>query len=131
MPGTLVHHIEKYPSGGGIICTKAGTHSVITRRIGSKVIIKLPSAGQEVALDENCYATVGKVSNTNHYTINLMCPQRLRWLGFRPLSGLKKKKDGYCGRKIHPPKPMKIYDTRLEEVKYEVSQPIHILADYD
>lgn len=114
------------------MCLAAGTHAEILRRIGTKVIVKLEGGrnGLEIAIDENCYATVGKVSNTNHYTVNLCCPQRLRWKSMRPMSGLKKKKDGYCGRKVRPPKPLQIYDMRLEEVKTEAVQPIHILTDY-
>lgn len=130
MPGTLIHHIEKYPDHGATICLAAGTHAVIVRRIGSKIIVKLPNHGQEVALDEKCYVTVGKVSNTNHYTINRLCPQRQRWKGIRPASGLKKKKDGYCGRKVRPPKPLMVFDIRLEDIKMEAMQPIHILTDY-
>jgi len=132
MPGTLIHHVEKHPNEGATICTAAGTHCEIIRKIGSKVICKLinQSVGHEFALDENCYVTVGKVSNTNNYTINRACPQRQRWKSIRPASGLKKKKDGYCGRKAHPPKPLRIFDTRLEEVKFETVLPVHILTDY-
>lgn len=130
MPGTLIHHIEKYPGAGATMCLAAGTHAAIVRRIGSKVIVKLPQDNREAAFDEKCYVTVGKVSNTNHYTVNRLCPQRQRWKGIRPASGLKKKKDGYCGRKVHPPKPLKVFDVRLEHIKMETMQPIHILTDY-
>lgn len=132
MPGSLIHHIEKYPNDGATICTAAGAHAQIIRRIGSKIIIKSinNTKGMEFALDEHCYVTVGKVSNTNHYTVNRACPQRQRWKGIHPASGLKKKKDGYCGRKVRPPVPLKIFDTRLEEIKTEAVLPIHILTDY-
>lgn len=131
MPGSLIHHIEKYPDHGATVCIQAGTHAKILRRVGSKVIVKLPNKGQEIALDEKCFCTVGKVSNTNNYLVNRLCPQRQRWKGIRPASGLKKKKDGYCGRKIRPPKPLQIFDMRLEEIKIDVTQPIHILQDYN
>lgn len=131
MPGTLIHHIEKYPNYGATLCTAAGTHAEILRKVGSKVIIKIQNRRPiDLALDENCYVTVGKVSNTNHYTVNLLCPQRLRWKSFKQASGLTKKKDGYCGRKNWAPKKLKVLDMRLEEIKTDTSLPIHILTDY-
>lgn len=84
MPGTLIHHMEKYPGHGATMCIQAGAHATILRRIGSKVIVKLPNKGQEVAFDEKCFCTVGKVSNTNNYLVNRLCPQRQRWKGIRP-----------------------------------------------
>ena len=39
-------------------------------------------------------ATVGHVSNEDHNTKHIGSPNRLRWLGFRPRSGLWHRKDG-------------------------------------
>ena len=110
-PGTLVHNLEKYPGEGGYFARAAGTSCEIVRRMGSNVVIKAPS-GSEFALNERCMAAIGKVSNPDHYTINRTCPQRSRWLGYRPRSGCHHKKDGYCGRKLRPPKPLKIIDAK-------------------
>ena len=128
-PGTLVHNIEKTVGGNEYFGQYAGAHATVGRRIGNMIVVKLPSK-RDVALDERCMAVVGKASNTEHHLRNKLCPQRNRWLGNRPHSGLWHRKDGYCGRKLHPPKPLLyIYSEAKREVKDpEVPVP-HILAD--
>lgn len=49
----------------------------------------------------------GRLSNVEHGNTPIGSPQRNRWLGNRPRSGLWKRKDGRHGRKIKPPKPVK------------------------
>lgn len=55
-------------------------------------------------LDERCMVVVGRVSNLAHGSTPIGSPNRLRELGKRPRSGMWHRKDGYCGRKIKPPK---------------------------
>lgn len=49
----------------------------------------------------------GRLSNVDHGTTPIGSPQRNRWLGNRPRSGLWQRKSGRHGRKIKPPKPVK------------------------
>lgn len=128
-PGTLVHNIEKTVGGNEYFSQYAGAHSVVGRRIGNMIVVKLPSK-KEVALDERCMATVGKASNTEFHLRNKLCPQRQRWLGNRPVSGLWHRKDGYCGKKLHPPKPLQfIYSESKKEILGSAIPDIHILDD--
>lgn len=53
-------------------------------------------------------------------------PVERRDLGFRPRSGLWQRKDGYCGRKIHPPKPIKVINAASNEPKKEVPKKIKL-----
>lgn len=117
--GTLLHNIEVEPGVGGKFCIAAGTCAELIKRIAKKVIIKLPN-NSEICVDQHCKAVVGRMSNPYHYTIDRKCAQKSRMLGIRPRSGLWHRKDGYCGRKVHPPKPLKDYTiTSLTEKKSE------------
>ena len=62
--------------------------------------------------------------------VNNLCRQRMRWKGVLPRSGLFKKKDGYCGFKNRPPKPLKVFDMKRKEESAKVFQPIHMLVDW-
>lgn len=100
---TVIHNIEDRPGSGAIFCRAAGASAQIIKKMDNKCLIQLADKRQ-VLLDEKCMVVVGKVSNVNHGSIPVGSPNRLRWLGKRPRSGLWHRKDGYCGRKIHPPK---------------------------
>ncbi|XP_015783657.1 39S ribosomal protein L2, mitochondrial [Tetranychus urticae] len=108
-PGTLIHRIEIVPGQGARLAIAAGTSGEILRRAGKKIIIRIPN-GQEIGIDEWCMASVGRVSNPNHYTVNTACTERRFWKGKRQNKGVKMRKDGYCGRKLRPPKPLRIVD---------------------
>lgn len=130
IPGTIVHNIEKQPGDTNDefrFCIAAGTHATIHRRLGDTVTIKLTN-GREITLNERCMVTVGKVSNPNHYTVNILVPQRLRWKGIRPASGLWHRKDGYCGFKNRKPKPLILTELKPKKVKTEY-QALHLLND--
>ncbi|XP_054721105.1 39S ribosomal protein L2, mitochondrial-like [Uloborus diversus] len=118
--GTLVHSIEAEPGSGGKFCRAAGSSAQFLRKLDNKCLVQLPSKRQ-ILIHEKCMVVVGRVSNINHGSIPIGSPNRLRWLGKRPVSGLWHRKDGYCGRKIHPPKP--ILDLLAErEEKPEIFQ---------
>ncbi|GFT10192.1 39S ribosomal protein L2, mitochondrial [Nephila pilipes] len=112
--GTLIHNIEYTPGGGGMCCKAAGTSAQYIRKLDDKCIVQLPSKRQ-MLLDEKCMVVIGRVSNIDHGSIPIGSPNRLRWLGKRPRSGLWHRKDGYCGRKIRAPKS--ILDTFAEREK--------------
>nr|CAG4642773.1 EOG090X0COM [Evadne anonyx] len=109
--GTVICCVEKYPGEGGSIAVSAGSRALITRKVGSRTVVQLPSK-QELSLKQECMATVGQVSNIEHSSIPIGSAQRLRWLGYRPRSGLWTRKDGRYGRKIRPLPPVKVIDTR-------------------
>ncbi|XP_026493098.1 large ribosomal subunit protein uL2m [Vanessa tameamea] len=104
--GTLVHCIEKEPGQGGLYVHAAGTYGTILRKQDDRVIVQMPSK-RPFSFSQYCMAVVGRLSNIEHGTTPIGSPQRNRWLGNRPRSGLWRRKDGRHGRKIKPPKPVK------------------------
>ncbi|XP_072938504.1 large ribosomal subunit protein uL2m [Epargyreus clarus] len=104
--GTIVHCIERDPGRGGLYIHAAGTSGTIMRRQDDRVIVQMPSK-RLFSFDQHCMAVVGRLSNVLHGDTPIGSPQRNRWLGNRPRSGLWKRKDGRHGRKIKPPKPVK------------------------
>lgn len=82
-PGTLIHNIELKPGKGGQIVRSAGAYAEIIAKEGNSVQIKLPSS-EIRAFSENCYATIGQVSNPEHMNIVIGSAGRSRWLGIRP-----------------------------------------------
>ncbi|KAL0870607.1 hypothetical protein ABMA27_005567 [Loxostege sticticalis] len=104
--GTLVHCIEKEPGCGGLYIHAAGTSGTILRKVDDRVIVQMPSK-HTFSFSQYCMAVVGRLSNVEHGNTPIGSPQRNRWLGNRPRSGLWKRKDGRHGRKIKPPKPVK------------------------
>lgn len=111
--GTCVHMIEIEPGAGAKFCLAAGSFAEIVKRSPDSVTIKLPHQ-DTYKLDPRCMVVVGQLSNVGHEHVQLWCPQRNRWLGKRPRSGQWHRKDGYCGRKIRPPK---FIDVTLEALQ--------------
>lgn len=105
--GTVVHCIEKEPGQGGLYVHAAGTSATILRKQDDRIIVQMPSK-RLFSFDQHCMCVVGRLSNVDHGTTPIGSPQRNRWLGNRPRSGLWKRKDGRHGRKIRPPKPVKV-----------------------
>jgi len=81
--GTYVHNIEMKPKKGGQIARSAGTAVQIMAKEGRYATLKMPSGEMRSILDE-CYATIGEVSNRTHENISLGKAGRNRWLGRRP-----------------------------------------------
>ncbi|KAF9422490.1 hypothetical protein HW555_001888 [Spodoptera exigua] len=104
--GTIVHNIEKVPGEGALYIHAAGTFGTILRRQDDRIIVQMPSK-RLFSFDQHCMAVVGRVSNVDHGDTPIGSPQRNRWLGNRPRSGLWQRKSGRHGRKIKPPKPVK------------------------
>ncbi|XP_049872135.1 39S ribosomal protein L2, mitochondrial [Pectinophora gossypiella] len=104
--GTIVHCIEKEPGQGGLYIHAAGTFGTILRKQDDRIIVQMPSK-RLFSFDQHCVAVVGRLSNVDHGDTPIGSPQRNRWLGNRPRSGLWHRKDGRHGRKIRPPKPVK------------------------
>lgn len=115
--GASVHLIETVPGAGAKLCLVAGASAQITKRSVDSSTIKL-AHGDQVKIESTCMAVVGQCSNVGNADVQLWCPQRRRWLGKRPRSGQWHRKDGWCGRKIHPPKLIDATMAALRE-KYQ------------
>ncbi|HQO74015.1 MAG TPA: 50S ribosomal protein L2 [Candidatus Marinimicrobia bacterium] len=81
--GTFVHNIEMRPKKGGQIARGAGTAAQIMAKEGKYVTLKMPS-GEIRLINEECYATIGVVSNKDHENISIGKAGRSRWMGRRP-----------------------------------------------
>ncbi len=81
--GTIVHNIELYPGRGGMIARSAGTYAQLVAREGKYAILKMPS-GEIRKVLTSCKATVGQVSNPEHFLEKVGKAGRTRWRGRRP-----------------------------------------------
>jgi large subunit ribosomal protein L2 len=81
--GTEVHNVELFPGRGGQIVRAAGTCAKILARDKNFVVLRLSS--KEIRLfPQECFATIGKLSNSEIYNVVLGKAGRKRWLGIRP-----------------------------------------------
>jgi len=81
--GTVVHNIELKPGAGAKLIRSAGSSAQITAREGNYAQLKLKS-GEIRLIHINCYATVGKVGNSEHELITIGKAGRNRHRGKRP-----------------------------------------------
>ena len=81
--GTTVHNVEMTPGRGAQMIRSAGSHATLANREGGYALIKLAS-GEIRRINEECYATVGQVGNTDHMNVSSGKAGRSRWLGRRP-----------------------------------------------
>ena len=81
--GTIVHNIEMKPGKGGQIARSAGSYAQFIGRDGGYAQLRL-SSGELRVVPQDCWATVGAVSNPDHSNINLGKAGRNRNLGIRP-----------------------------------------------
>jgi len=83
--GTFIHNVELRPGKGGQMARSAGASIQIVAKEKGKVQIKLPS-GRVISLSQDCYATIGVVSNVDHENVSYGKAGRMRWIGIRPQS---------------------------------------------
>jgi large subunit ribosomal protein L2 len=83
--GTLIHNVELKVGKGGQIIRSAGTYGQLMAKEGKYAHIKLPS-GEVRLVFQDCYATIGQVSNIEHENISFGKAGRSRWLGWRPVT---------------------------------------------
>lgn len=81
--GTMVHNIEMKAGKGGQLARSAGSSAQLVGRVEGYAQLKLPS-GEMRRVREECFATIGSVSNSDHFNIDLGKAGRKRWLGVRP-----------------------------------------------
>ncbi len=83
--GLFIHNIELKHGKGGQLARSAGVNCQLLAVEGKYAHIKMPS-GEIRMVNNNCYATIGTVSNTEHNNILWGKAGRLRWKGIRPQS---------------------------------------------
>ncbi len=81
--GTIVHNIEMKPGKGGQLARSAGTYGQFVGRDGGNAQIRL-SSGELRMVRQECFATVGAVSNPDHGNQNFGKAGRTRHRGKRP-----------------------------------------------
>ena len=122
--GTINHNVELKPKKGAQMIRSAGSFGQLVAKEGKYAQIKLPSNEVRMVLLE-CAATVGQISNPDHFNISLGKAGKTRWRGKKskvrgvamnpvdhPLGGGEGKSSG--GRHPCTPwgKPTKGYRTR-------------------
>ncbi len=81
--GVSIHNIEMRENKGGQLARSAGAEVQLMAKEGKFAMLKLPS-GEVRKVPLRCYATLGQVSNTDHFNISIGKAGRSRWLGRRP-----------------------------------------------
>lgn len=81
--GTFVYNIEIKPHSGAKIARSAGVFAQVTANEAGYTFIKMPST-EVRKIKEEAYATIGQVSNDEHWLVNSGKAGRSRWLGIRP-----------------------------------------------
>ena len=83
--GLPIHNIEIIPGKGAQMVRTAGGSATLMSREEGYAQIRLPS-GEIRRVNENCYATIGQVSNAEHENVVLGKAGRSRHLGIRPIN---------------------------------------------
>jgi large subunit ribosomal protein L2 len=83
--GLPIHAIEMVPGAGAQMVRSAGGSATLMSRDEGYAQIRLPS-GEIRRVNENCYATIGQVGNTEHENVVLGKAGRSRHLGIRPVN---------------------------------------------
>ena len=81
--GSSIHNVELTPGRGGQIIRSAGSVAILASRESGYALVKLAS-GEIRRINENCFATLGQVGNTDHMNVSSGKAGRTRWLGRRP-----------------------------------------------
>jgi large subunit ribosomal protein L2 len=81
--GTFVYNIELKPQGGAKIARSAGIFAQVVANDSGSTMIKMPSS-EIRKVSENCFASIGEVSNDEYILQNIGSAGRNRRLGIRP-----------------------------------------------
>lgn len=81
--GSVIHNIELQPGKGAKIVRSAGLSARLVARGDGYATVRFPS-GEARLIKEECRATFGVVSNSEHNLRVLGKAGRSRWLGIRP-----------------------------------------------
>lgn len=81
--GSTVHNIEVQPGRGGQLVRSAGMSAQLMARSAGYATLRMPS-GEVRMINEECRATFGTVSNSEHNLRVEGKAGRMRWKGIRP-----------------------------------------------
>lgn len=81
--GTYIYNVELRPQGGAKLIRSAGSYAEVVAHDEGYAQIKMPSTEVRKVLD-TAWASVGAVSNDEHYLVNIGKAGRARWKGIRP-----------------------------------------------
>lgn len=81
--GTLIHNVELKIGKGGQLIRGGGGYGRIMAKEGKYAHVRLPS-GEVRLVHQECYATIGQLSNIEHDNISIGKAGRSRWMGKRP-----------------------------------------------
>lgn len=81
--GLPIHNIELMVGKGGQLARSAGTAVIVQSKEGGFVNVLLPS-GEIRRISENCFATIGQVSNQDWKNVSIGKAGRNRHRGIRP-----------------------------------------------
>lgn len=81
--GSVVHNIEMVPGKGAKMVRSAGLSAQLMARSGGYATLRMPS-GEVRMVNEECKATFGTVSNSEHNLRVEGKAGRMRWKGVRP-----------------------------------------------
>src|SRR2546423_13350424 len=83
--GLPIHNLEIIPGRGAQMVRSAGGAATLMSRDEGYAVIRLPS-GEIRRFNENCYATIGQIGNTEHENVVLGKAGRSRHRGIRPIN---------------------------------------------
>jgi large subunit ribosomal protein L2 len=83
--GTTVCCVELDPGRGAKIARSAGNGAIVAAKDAGSVHLKMPS-GEVRLVKDNCYATIGRIGNADHFNVDLGKAGRSRYLGRKPKS---------------------------------------------
>jgi large subunit ribosomal protein L2 len=83
--GMPIHNLEIIPGRGAQMVRTAGGAATLMSRDEGYAQIRLPS-GEIRRINENCYATIGQVGNSEHENVILGKAGRSRHRGIRPIN---------------------------------------------
>ena len=81
--GVQIHNIEMHPKKGGQLVRSARGVAQLVAKEGDFVTVRLPS-GEVRLLNNQCWATIGQVGNSEVMNLSMGKAGRSRWLGKRP-----------------------------------------------
>lgn len=81
--GSTICNIELIPGKGGKLVRSAGLSAQLMARSGGYATLRMPS-GEMRMINENCRATFGTISNSEHNLRVEGKAGRKRWMGIRP-----------------------------------------------
>ncbi len=81
--GTFVFNIEMKPKAGSRLARSAGSYAEVVAQDAGYTQLKMPSTEIRKVMDE-CWASIGEVSNDEHRLVNIGKAGRARHMGLRP-----------------------------------------------